>query len=363
MCSVGPPKTGQASVSVEVLGYFRRNGHAVSLVDKKIAPGAPKYWHYLFSLPQIAWLLLCRPRPRLAYLACSRSRGGFLRDALFIALCRLRHVPVINHVHGSDLPALLGTRVLGPLARRLLNGLSANVMLSYAMAVEAQQAGLANAAVLRNFAAPALFDLTPGRRDAGAPVRILFLSNVMQSKGVFDLIEACRRLADTAPAFELNIVGPILESDPATANRTFAALQQQLAQLRFVKWHGPRYDEEKLEAYRAADVFCLPSYAEAAPLSLLEAMAVGLPCVVTGVGGVPEIVTDGEDALLVPPQQPEVLARRLGEVIGSPELRRRLGDNARARARRHFTLAHFLSGLDEVVRAAGEVAPKGAPTG
>jgi len=353
LCSIGPPPTGQANVSNEVIRYLRAKGDRVFVIDKKVlAFGWRKSGHYARSLLQIFGRLLFGQRPQLAYLACSRSPEGFLRDALFISLCRLRGVPVINHVHGADLPALLQRRWVGPVARHLLNAASCNVMLSYALAAEAERAGIRNGVVVRNFAPPDYFEIERSPRPNGAPLRILFLSNVMQAKGVFDLIEACRMLRRNEEAFELNIVGHVLEGTQALQQQTRHALGQLLREHRFVRWSGPLVGEKKRQAYAEADVFCLPSHAEAAPMSLLEAMATGIACVVTDVGGVPERVAAGESALVVPPHQPATLAEKLRELADCPELRRRLGERAREHARKHFALERFHRELGHAVATA-----------
>ena len=90
-----------------------------------------------------------------------------------------------------------------------------------------------------------------------------------------------------------------------------------------------------------ADVFVLSSTSEGLPLSILEAMAAGLPVVASSVGGVPEAVEDGETGLLVPPRDPVRLAAALERLLVDPALRRRLGSNGRERVRQHFGLEAF----------------------
>ena len=355
MCSLGPPPTGQSQVSNEAVRYLRDQGHVVDVIDKKILGfGWAKLGHYCASVLQMLWYLLLGPRPQLAYLTASRSPGGFLRDAVFILLCRLRGVPAINHVHGSDLPRLLRHRWMGRIARRLLNLLSGNIVLSRAMASAAGQAGLRNAVVIRNFAAPEFFAATSPRRGPEAPLRILYFSNVMRAKGVFDLIEACCLLERTRPDVELHIAGQILEETRALGAQTRRALIALTARHPFVRWHGPLYGADKVRAYAEADIFCLPSYydAEAAPLSLLDAMAAGVACVVTDVGGVREIVADGAAARVVPPREPDALAAHLLELAQSPGLRQQLGARAREQALAHFTLDRFRRELGAAVDAA-----------
>jgi glycosyltransferase involved in cell wall biosynthesis len=88
--------------------------------------------------------------------------------------------------------------------------------------------------------------------------------------------------------------------------------------------------------YRQADLFVLPSLSEGSPNALMEAMAAGNPIVATAVGGVPETVTDGIEALLVPAANPAALSAAISKVIGNPDLAGRLSEGAKARVRREF---------------------------
>nr|MDQ3611445.1 glycosyltransferase [Actinomycetota bacterium] len=83
----------------------------------------------------------------------------------------------------------------------------------------------------------------------------------------------------------------------------------------------------------AIDVFTLSSLQEGLPLSLLEAMAAGIPCVATAVGGVPEVLTDGREGFLVPPGDAQGLAAAIQRLVDDEELRRRMGTAAAGTAR------------------------------
>jgi glycosyltransferase involved in cell wall biosynthesis/uncharacterized membrane protein len=102
---------------------------------------------------------------------------------------------------------------------------------------------------------------------------------------------------------------------------------------------GARRDVPELLA--AADLFVLSSRSEGLPISVLEAMAAGLPVVATNVGGVSELVVDGETGFLVPPADPRALAEALERLLRDPELRHRFGAAARRRAKRRFDVARF----------------------
>jgi glycosyltransferase involved in cell wall biosynthesis len=109
-----------------------------------------------------------------------------------------------------------------------------------------------------------------------------------------------------------------------------------------VVWKGPLAQGEILDLYREADIFTLACRIsedgdrDGLPNVLVEASSQALVCVSTDVSGIPELLADGENGLIVPPEDPVALAAALKRLIGDPELRHRLGAAAEQRVRRHF---------------------------
>ncbi|HEY6099104.1 MAG TPA: glycosyltransferase family 4 protein, partial [Anaeromyxobacter sp.] len=101
-------------------------------------------------------------------------------------------------------------------------------------------------------------------------------------------------------------------------------------------FHGHLCRGALARLYARAAVFALPTLREAFGLSLVEAMAFGLPVVASRVEAIPEIVSHGETGLLVPPSDPAALARALGEILGDPVRARLLGAAGHARAADRF---------------------------
>lgn len=173
----------------------------------------------------------------------------------------------------------------------------------------------------------------------GPVVRILCVSFLRPEKGIEYLLEAASCLKEDIP-WELHLVGP--REFPEYGKKLDDIVAARGIEGR-IRWHGYVPNGEPLwNCMRAADIFVLPTLSEGTPHVLVEARANGVPCISTTVGGVPSTVTDGHDALLVPPRDVHALARAIERVIEDGELRRNLIRNGLAAARKQ-TLDHFVS--------------------
>jgi len=105
-----------------------------------------------------------------------------------------------------------------------------------------------------------------------------------------------------------------------------------------VTFLGSLEGAEKARAWASASVFVAPSRTEAFPLVIPEAMACGVPMVVSAVGAIPDFVRDGEDGFLVPPGDPAALADRIGRLLDDEPLRQRIAARLRERATREFDI-------------------------
>ena len=171
--------------------------------------------------------------------------------------------------------------------------------------------------------------------DDGRRLRVLYLSNIEDNKGWRTFVEAARRLGRDHPQVEFILHGAPLFG--TTLEAIAAELDRDSLDGR-LRWEGPVFGEAKWAALAAADIFCFPSWHEAFPLSVLEAMCAGLPIVATEVGGVPDAVTDGEGGRIVPPRDATALADALRPLLTDAGLRARMGQANRARWERDYTV-------------------------
>ncbi len=164
----------------------------------------------------------------------------------------------------------------------------------------------------------------PREQDGqGDRVQVLFVGSLIERKGIHDLIEA---LADESlSAVTLVIVGQgPLESQLRTRADELGLTQR-------ISWHLSLPQTEVAQVMRESDILCLPSYMEGRPNVVNEAMASGLPVIVTRIGGIPDMVDEGESALLIEPGDVEQLRTHLIRLAHDPGLREQMGDAARRR--------------------------------
>jgi len=142
-------------------------------------------------------------------------------------------------------------------------------------------------------------------RAAGRPLRVLFLGQVILRKGIHYLLEAAGRLDPEKVHFE--IVGALGIKAEVTAKAP-----------RNVTFHGRSTRDQTPDWYRRSDVFVLPTLSDGFAITQLEAMSYGLPVVATPCCG--EVISDGVDGFIVPPRDPEALARAIQKYLDEPEL-------------------------------------------
>jgi teichuronic acid biosynthesis glycosyltransferase TuaC len=234
-----------------------------------------------------------------------------------VTLARFLGVPAVIKLHGSDLNVVAELR--GP---RLLLGWA----MSRAARIVAVSNPLRDKAIALG-AAPAAVDVVPNgvdrarfhpsdRSEARRKLRIgdgpvaLYVGNVERHKGVVDLVRAFTHFREPGSRAQLFVVG-----DGAAMGECRRIADGNGAPVNFV---GPRGHDEIPIWLAAADMLVLPSWNEGTPNVVLEALACGRRVVATSVGGVPDVVSTEAAGLLVPPKDPEALAKAMWRVLSEP---------------------------------------------
>jgi glycosyltransferase involved in cell wall biosynthesis len=174
-----------------------------------------------------------------------------------------------------------------------------------------------------------------------------FVGRIVPHKGIVTLIAAWRCLEPAVrERAQLALFGVYRDESMREL------VEDSLAGGIHVAWYG--WQEDMPAVYSGLDLLVLPSWHEGFPYSVLEAQCMGLPVIATRVTGTMDAVTNEETGLLVPVGDPHALAKAIGRMIVSPDLREKYGAAARERVLRHFTQEHV---TDLHMRFYHEVAP------
>ncbi|MEP7139712.1 MAG: glycosyltransferase family 4 protein [Caldimonas sp.] len=188
-------------------------------------------------------------------------------------------------------------------------------------------------------------------RSQPSPFRILCVGRLTPAKGQHLLVDAVARLGAEGRDVHLHVVGAGIDRDSLERQTARAAAT------RWVSFEGAVNQDRIRDFYGMADCFCIPSFAEGIPIVLMEAMAMEIACVTTRITGIPELIRDGVDGLLVAPSDVDALVEALRSLIDDPALRRRLGASGRQRVVEHYDLAANVERLARVFRARVESGP------
>ena len=250
------------------------------------------------------------------------------------------HPAIVVTIHGDqDTHARLGS----PLEWKLT---SASVIVSHAAGKTLRLPGQTGPFIVVHNGIAAVIPDDKERADTRAELGAsgscvgIMVARIDGKKGHGTLLKSLKIL-DDYPGLTMWIVGDGAERPAAESQANQLGLGTDR-----VRFLGRRSDIDRL--LNAADFFVLPSDIEGVPMSILEAMAHGLPIVASGVGGVPEIIDDDGNGLLVPAGDATALAAAIRRVAADPLLRRRLGDAALQRANTTLSLSTMVRNYEHV---------------
>ena len=280
--------------------------------------------------------------PRIVYFTIMPTGKIFFRDALFGLLIKLFRCKLIVHLHGKG---IMESARQGKLVRWLYIRLFKNatvICLSTRLRDDIKEVHQGPVYILPNGVSP--FPLDFSSKPNHLPV-IIYLSNLVKNKGIEVFLKSLVKLHSKGIGFCAKVVGESVDVTVEQAKQ-FAAINDLSGKLEIT---GPKYGNEKIKALQQSDIFVLPSLNESFPLSILEAMQAGLPVISTIVGGIPDMIEQEKEGLLVPANDIDALAIALERLLTNTDLRKRLGVNARNKFDSNFTIERFSLGLAAII--------------
>lgn len=275
------------------------------------------------------------------------SRASTWRKSFFLLTAMAFRVPYLVHLHNSDFINFF-EHECGKCRKKLIR-----FLLSRALYVIALSSGLAKdirkitpttrtVILFNSVPLPAMAlrekEIDGSSSDLCDLPLMLFLGHVSKRKGTFDLIRAVALLSEN---FRL-VIGGDGELQRAQMLSEELGVSDKIL---FAGWLGKA---EKDHLLARAAIFVLPSYHEGMPMAILEAMSWAIPVVTTPVGGIPEVVTEGQEGLLVNSGDIVGLAHALARLLAAPSLRRKLGERGRRKIESEFSIKILQPQLEQL---------------
>ena len=280
----------------------------------------------------IDWIKLLKMQPQTIAHIHTCSGFTFFLDIVLVCLARFCAIPVVLHIHGGKFNQFLDglNSLLLCIVRWICRRCEFIIVLSESWKTELRtRLGRQRFVVVAN-GVPVNTSISRKFQD-GHIVNVLFLGSLTENKGILDLLAV---MSDVDGAV-LHIVGG--EEQPGMVE-TVTRLMKEPKLKGKVEYHGIQSGRDKQQFLQNADIFVLPSYAEGLPIALLEAMAYGIPVIVSNVGGIPSVVTDEQEGYLITAGNQKELSTALIKLIDHPELRKQLGEAAKKRCQSQFSI-------------------------
>jgi len=342
VCPLPPPVHGSAMVSSQIresraIGD-RFAGRFVNLsTSRKISEighfSIMKPARYIASLAKTFFLLLTI-RFDICYLAITCHGAGFVKDAPFVLLCKLFGRKVVIHQHNKGMSQSVGYSFFRWLLKLVYRNVKV-ILLSDRLYPDIEQ--IVDRSQVR-ICPNGIPDVTCPDKLCGDVPEILFVSNLLVSKGIFLLMDALAFLKAKGVCFHCSVVG-------AETGEIDRFSLESFIKTKFlendVEYLGKKTGAEKDACYEKADIFVLPTMNECFGLVLLEAMRAGTACISTPEGGIPDVIVDGETGFLVDSGNEMALADSIERLILDRQLCKAMGVAGRKRYEANFTQESF----------------------
>lgn len=322
--------------------HLRSNVHRTNAQRGKVT---------LLSIVKLFCLMVCemgmiiRYRPFCVYTIINQNISGFIRDSLLVIIAKTFGRKVVLHFRGSNFMAFYNRQK--PFFIKFINFIlnRSDKIIVQSQAVQEMFKTLVSErklSVIYNAVPDDICANVPHRNEAGKKesVHVLFLNHLSAAKGFLDLLEAGKRILQERGDIRFTIAGDIINQEKNILvgengqrinfldvhEAVEGVLNNEKLKNR-ISFPGEITKlEEKRSLYDDADIFVLPSYSEGCPMSVLEAMARGLPVIVTPVGALVDIIEDGQNGLFVDIGKPNDLKEKIATLAANPHLRKKIGE-------------------------------------
>lgn len=310
-------------------GKSKKESTASSGIVERVRNAAHAYLPLLRKLGK----KIDETHPSIVHFSTSASLGLF-RDYLTNRICRRKGVPTALHYHFGRIPQLITSKNWeGRLFRKVARSVTVNIVLDKPSYDAMVYAGYTNVEILPNPLSTTVQRLVEKFKSLPPePRSIVFVGHMVESKGIFELVEACRDI----PEVKVHMIGAVSDE---TKNQLFT-----LGGDNSKKWlniAGVKSFEEVIKAVKRSELFVLPTYSEGFPNVIIESMACGKPSVSTPVGAIADMLDIAGKkpcGICVPVKDVTALRAAIRDLLDNPDISSEMGHNAMMKVNAYYNM-------------------------
>jgi len=286
--------------------------------------------------------------PSLVYLSLSSHGGGIIKDSLVVFICRLLGLKHVFHFHNKGVKKFAKTKI-GNFLYPLVFKKAEIILLSPLLYEDIEDFVPIERVHFCANGIPNIKTQTINKNfQENKPIHLLFLSNLIASKGVWEVLEACCILKNKKLPFQCTLAGGVGDINIYEIQNFI--LKNNLSNE--IQYIGKVSGQKKIDTFQNADVFLLPTFYhnECFPLVLLEAMQFGIPIVSTHEGAIPEMIEEGINGFLIPKNNAIVLASSIEKYIENKNLILEQGENNKLKYQEKYQLEVFEKNFIKILK-------------
>lgn len=275
-------------------------------------------------------------KPSLVYITPDVAGKGFYKDFVLVSLMKFFGHKVLIHLHNKGVRYRVNGLIQEVFFRSFFSGVRVILLAKELYSDISEYVDEKNIRICHN-GITRLWDL-PVKSHCNTP-KFLFLSNLIEEKGLKQILEACEELKESNIDFELNIVGGEADWSSSRLNKEIQTRGLAL----YVQYYGRLVGEAKAKMFMDSDIFVFPTYysKECLPLVVIEAMQFGLAVISTREGGIPSLVEDGYNGILIEAKKSDALAKAMIKLQSDSVMLETFSQNAVSTYMKNFTQDHF----------------------
>lgn len=295
-------------------------------------------------------------KPDLVYFAPATTSLGLIRDSYFASIIKKMNFPILFHLHSRITNEIRGKGMNERMLRKMLVDekaivLGKELVNDASWIIPKENITILSNAMENDVSEDHFIKIMKSRETKKGKVKIIFLSNMIKTKGWPKVLRACKILKEKGVSFECNFVGA-WPSD--VEGMEFNNYVKTNSLDKCVKSWGGKTGAVKNKFFESSDIFVFPTEYELETFGLviLEAMMHGLPVIANGIAAIPSIISKGETGFVLNDNTPEEIASFLEKLIKDKTLRIKMGQLGRERFLKHFEMKDYKEKLLETIERA-----------